>query len=255
MATESSNSSNSELSLQEKLFNAIQNKYPDAEAKKINQDNFLDIYISTISPGTGSHLFFNTVNGAIKIGFYTRDESFINRVVSSGSKSIEGGSKGLRITGNPKFDDVKVALSAAFDFLGNITTSQANSIIEGEKSLEIESIEDLATNFRNSYSDEDELAESISSYLDDFSEKGKIVVLQIEKEDLIKSTENHELLSGDLFTRVGIVGLKSWNPLSKLIGKEESEWVKNEFEEENPSSIVLLYCEDIYVYAFSNPSY
>jgi hypothetical protein len=80
-------------------------------------------------------------------------------------------------------------------------------------------------------------------------------VLQIEKEDLIKSTENHELLSGDLFTRVGIVGLKSWNPLSKLIGKEESEWVKNEFEEENPSSIVLLYCEDIYVYAFSNPSY
>ena len=255
MATESSNSSNSKLSLQEKLFNAIQNKYPDAEAKKINQDNFLDIYISTISPGTGSHLFFNTVNWSIKIGFYTRDESFINRVVSSGSKSIEGGSKGLRITGNPKFDDVKVALSAAFDFLGNITTSQANSIIECEKSLEIESIEDLATNFRNSYSDEDELAESISSYLDDFSKKGKIVVLQIEKEDLIKSTENHELLSGDLFTRVGIVGLKSWNPLSKLIGKEESEWVKNEFEEENPSSIVLLYCEDIYVYAFSNPSY
>jgi hypothetical protein len=85
--------------------------------------------------------------------------------------------------------------------------------------------------------------------------KGLLDRNEKKKEDLIKSTENHELLSGDLFTRVGIVGLKSWNPLSKLIGKEESEWVKNEFEEENPSSIVLLYCEDIYVYAFSNPSY
>ena len=206
MATESSN--NSELSLQEQLFTAIQNKYPDAEAKKINKDNFLDIYIPSISAGRGTHLFFNTVKGAIKIGYYTRDESFINKVVSIASKSIEGASNGLRITGNPKFDDVKDALSAAFDFLSDMTNdSPVSTIIEDKKSIEIESIEDVATKFRDSYSDEEELAESISSYLDDFSEKGKIVVLQIEEEDLIKSTNNHDLLSGDLFTLIGVVPL------------------------------------------------
>ena len=252
MATESPNSS--ELSLQEQLFTAIQNKYPDAEAKKINKDNFLDIYIPSISAGRGTHLFFNTVKGAIKIGYYTRDESFINKVVSNASKSIEGASNGLRITGNPKFDDLKDALSAAFDFLSNMTSdSPVSTVIEDKKSSEIESIEDVATKFRDSYLDEEELAESISSYLDDFSEKGKIVVLQIEEEDLIKSTNNHDLLSGDLFTLIGIVGINSWQQLSKLIGKEESDWVNNEFEDEDPGGIVLLYCDGKYVYSFSNP--
>ena len=252
MATESPNSS--ELSLQEQLFTAIQNKYPDAEAKKINKDNFLDIYIPSISAGRGTHLFFNTVKGAIKIGYYTRDESFINKVVSNASKSIEGASNGLRITGNPKFDDLKDALSAAFDFLSNMTNdSPVSTVIEDKKSSEIESIEDVATKFRDSYLDEEELAESISSYLDDFSEKGKIVVLQIEEEDLIKSTNNHDLLSGDLFTLIGIVGINSWQQLSKLIGKEESDWVNNEFEDEDPGGIVLLYCDGKYVYSFSNP--
>ena len=252
MATESPNSS--ELSLQEQLFTAIQNKYPDAEAKKINKDNFLDIYIPSISPGRGTHLFFNTVKGAIKIGYYTRDESFINKVVSNASKSIEGASNGLRITGNPKFDNVKNALSVAFDFLSNMTNdSPVSTIIEDKKSIEIESIEDVATKFRDSYLDEEELAESISSYLDDFSEKGKIVVLQIEEKDLIKSTNNHDLLSGDLFTLIGIVDINSWKPLSKLIGKAESDWVNNEFKDEDPGGIVLLYCDGKYVYSFSNP--
>ena len=254
MATVSSNKSSSELSLQEKLFSAIKNKFSDAEAKKINKDNFLDIYIPSISSGRGTHLFFNTVKGAIKIGYYVRDESFINKVVSNASISIEGASNGLRIIGNPKFDDVEDALSAAFEFLSHISNDRpVNTIIEGEKSNEIDSIEDLATKFRDSFSDEEELAEFISSYLDDFSEDGKIVVLQIEEADLIKSTENHDLLSGDLFTMIGTVDLKSWKSLSKLIGKVESDWVKNEFEEENPASIVLLYCEGNYVYAFSSP--
>ncbi|PHX73690.1 MAG: hypothetical protein CK547_07080 [Chitinophagaceae bacterium] len=254
MATESSNNANSGLSLQEQLFAAIQNKYPDAEAKKINKDNFLDIYIPSISPGRGTHLFFNTVKGAIKIGYYTRDEDFINKVVSTASEFIDGASNGMRITGNPKFDDLESATAAALDFLSNMTNdSPVNTIIEDKKSIEIESTEDVATKFRDSYSDEEELAESISSYLDDFSEKGKIVVLQIEEEDLIKSTNNHDLLSGDLFTLIGIVDIKSWKPLSKLIGKAESDWVNNEFKDEDPGGIVLLYCDGKYVYSFSNP--
>jgi hypothetical protein len=53
---------------------------------------------------------------------------------------------------------------------------------------------------------------------------------------------------------VGIVGKKSWQLLSKLIGKEESDWVKNEFIDEDPMSIALLYCNAKYVYAFSDPN-
>ena len=254
MATESSNNPYSELSLQEQLFTAIQNRYPDAEAKKINKDNFLDIYIPSICSGRGTHLFFNTVKGAIKIGFYTRDEIFINKVVSSASNSIEGASNGMRITGNPKFDDLESATAAALDFLSMmINDNPSNTITEENSLIEIESNEDVATKFRESYLDEEELAESISSYLDDFSEKGKIVVLQIEEEDLIKSTENHDLLSGDLFTLIGIVDMKSWKSLSKLIGEVESDWVYSEFKDEDPASIVLLYCEGNYVYSFSNP--
>ncbi|WP_395806137.1 hypothetical protein, partial [Daejeonella sp.] len=82
MASESSNNSNSGLSLQQQLFAGIKVVYPAAEAKKINKDNFLDIYIPSVSPARGTHLFFNTVKGAIKVGYYTRDEDFINKVVS-----------------------------------------------------------------------------------------------------------------------------------------------------------------------------
>ncbi len=74
----------------------------------------------------------------------------------------------------------------------------------------------------------------------------------IEK-DLMKTTENHDLLSSDLLTMIGIVGKKSWQLLSKFIGKKESKWVKNEFIDEDPISIVLLYCNSKYVYAFSDP--
>jgi hypothetical protein len=75
----------------------------------------------------------------------------------------------------------------------------------------------------------------------------------IEK-DLMKTTENHDLLSSNLLTMVGKVGKKSWQLLSKLIGKEESDWVKNEFINEDPMSIALLYCNAKYVYAFSDPN-
>jgi hypothetical protein len=252
MATESS--SNSGLSLQEQLFAGIKVVYPAAEAKKINKDNFLDIYIPSVSPARGTHLFFNTVKGAIKVGYYTRDEDFINKVVSQASESIDAASNGLRIKGNPKFDDVNDALSAAFDFLSNILNENPiNTITEENSLIKTESNDDVTKKFRESYADEEELAESLSSYLDDYSEKGKIVVLQIEEEDLINSTNNHDLLSGDLFTMIGVVDIQSWKPLSKLIGKEESDWVNNEFKDEDPSGIVLLYCDGKYVYSFSKP--
>ena len=123
-----------------------------------------------------------------------------------------------------------------------------------KKAIEVELKVDITTQFRESYTDEEELANYMGSCMEDFLEKGKIVVLEIKEKDLINITNNHDLLSSDLLTIVGIVGKKSWQLLSKLIGKEESDWVKNEFIDEDPMSIALLYCNAKYVYAFSDPN-
>ena len=144
------------------------------------------------------------------------------------------------------------------DKLG-ILMSLDNSILKKnnskeKKANEVELNEDITTQFRESYTDEEELANYMGSCMEDFLEKGKIVVLEIKEKDLINITKNHDLLSSDLLTIVGIVGKKSWQLLSKLIGKEESDWVKNEFIDEDPMSIALLYCNAKYVYAFSDPN-
>ena len=67
--------------IQDQLAEAIQGKYPDAEVKKVNKDNFLDIHIPGIHPKRGTHLFFNTSGGAIKLGFYCREEDFTQKVL------------------------------------------------------------------------------------------------------------------------------------------------------------------------------
>jgi hypothetical protein len=72
-------------SVQEQLFEAIKEYYPNAEAKKINKDNYLDIYVPEINKKRGTHLFFNTAKDGIKIGFYCRDEDFIENVLSNSS--------------------------------------------------------------------------------------------------------------------------------------------------------------------------
>lgn len=131
MASNQSTSANSGLTLQEQLFAAIKQAFPDAEAKKINKDNFLDIYLPSVSKGKGTHLFFNTVKGTIKIGYYTRDDAFIKQVSSRATQQIDAASNGLRIAGNPKFDNKEAAVEAALEFLAailqdNIVQSQSN---------------------------------------------------------------------------------------------------------------------------------
>jgi hypothetical protein len=94
----------------------------------------------------------------------------------------------------------------------------------------------------------------IMDLLYDYLEKGQIVVVEISAFDLIKT-----LSSDDFFGKfISIAGTAEkgdlmWSELSDLIGESESAWVKEEFKEENPDSIVLLYCGGKYVYAFSNP--
>jgi len=55
--------------IQDQLAEKIKAKFPDAEVKKINQDNYVDIHLPGVHPKRGTHLFFNTAGGAIKLGF------------------------------------------------------------------------------------------------------------------------------------------------------------------------------------------
>lgn len=253
MGSDTSNNSNSGLSLQEQLFAGIKVVYPAAEAKKINKDNFLDIYIPSVSPARGTHLFFNTVKGAIKIGYYTRDEDFINKVVSQASESIDAASNGLRIKDNPKFDDVESAVAAALDFLSAILNEKLEQPIntavkQVTEVSELEEInQDLIDAFLEIYGNDD-LSEFLENYLVD----GEIVVLTIEAEDFIAAVKDDTGYS-DLVNTLGSVDMDSWSDLAELIGKKEANKAKKEFKDEDPEGIVLFYCDGKYVYSFSKP--
>jgi hypothetical protein len=253
MASESSNNSNSGLSLQQQLFAGIKVVYPAAEAKKINKDNFLDIYIPSVSPARGTHLFFNTVKGAIKVGYYTRDEDFINKVVSQASESIDAASNGLRIKGNPKFDDVESAVAAALDFLSAILNKKLEQPINSavKQVTEVPEKEEINQDLIDAFLEiwgNDDLSEFLENYLVD----GEIVVLTIEPEDFIAAVKDDTGYS-DLVNTLGSVDMDSWSDLAELIGKKEANNAKKEYKDEDPSGIVLFYCEGKYVYAFSNP--
>jgi serine/threonine protein phosphatase PrpC len=107
---------NTLLSIQEQLFNAIKEQFPDAEAKKINKDSCLDIHLPGVNSKRGTHLFFNTGKNEIKIGFYCRDEEFVDSVLEN-SENIEKYAQGIRIAGNPTYPDVQEALAATIEFL------------------------------------------------------------------------------------------------------------------------------------------
>ena len=88
----------------------------------------------------------------------------------------------------------------------------------------------------------------------DYSQKGDIVVVKIDADDLINtlSTTDH---FGDFVYITGIIQLNSdtvWADLAGLIGESEVDWVKSLVQMENPDTIVLFYCGENYVYAFSN---
>lgn len=111
-----------DAALQQELFNAIKQLYPEAEAKKIGEDTHLDIFISRIYPKRGAHLFFNTAKNDIKVGFYCRDEEFVLKVLSNSSK-IESYANGIRILNNPEFSDAGTAVAAAKLFITDILSA------------------------------------------------------------------------------------------------------------------------------------
>jgi len=125
------------LSLQEQLFNAISEEYPDAVAKKMNKDNFMDVHLPSVNAKKGTHIFFNTAKEGIKFGFYCRDEAFVKSVLDK-SSNIEEYAQGVRPVGNPLFTDVDGAAEAALAFIGEML---GESNMETKDSTEKENLE------------------------------------------------------------------------------------------------------------------
>jgi hypothetical protein len=94
--------------LQQKLSAEFLATYPAAQVKKIGADNFLDIHLPFVHEKKGTHLFFNTSGDKIKVGFYCRDDEFVQRVLA-GSPELEPYSQGVRLKGHPAFTKVSNA--------------------------------------------------------------------------------------------------------------------------------------------------
>ena len=177
-------------SVQEQLFEAIKAYYPNAEAKKINKDNYVDIYVPEINKKRGTHLFFNTAKDGIKIGFYCRDEEFVENVLSK-SSNIEKYAQGIRILDNPLQNDVKEATKSALSFIEEITGEQKERI---EEDIELDldkilkdlgygeevDIEEETTSEENE--EENEVAEDLEKLLKDVGYYNNIGSLLVELE-------------------------------------------------------------------------
>lgn len=113
------------MSIQEQLKTLLIETIKDTIVKKVDKDNFLDIHLPSVHPKKGTHLFFNTAKGEIKLGFYCRDKEFIENAVKK-SDEVEEYSQGLRLAGNPSFLDVEIAIKEALRLISAITGDETN---------------------------------------------------------------------------------------------------------------------------------
>ncbi|MEY3648487.1 MAG: hypothetical protein RLZ13_1372 [Bacteroidota bacterium] len=104
-------------SIQHLLAESMLRHFPDALVKKKDVDNFLDIHVPSIHQKKGTHIFFNTSNQKIKIGFYCREEEFVEQALSNGAALVEKYSQGVRLKDNPEFADVETAIAATLKFM------------------------------------------------------------------------------------------------------------------------------------------
>lgn len=132
--------------LQDNLLERVLGIFPNAEVKKINEDNYLDIYMPDIHEKKGNHLFFNTKKNKIQVGFYCRDEVFIKEVLDR-SLIVERYAKGLRLNNNPEFEDEESAISATIRLIEEIAPVSAilKSKIDAAEEVDL-SEEDLDEN-------------------------------------------------------------------------------------------------------------
>jgi len=213
----SKNSGNTLQSLQEQLFEAISNIYPNAIAKKINKDNFLDIHIPEINPQKGTHLFFNTAKEGIKIGFYCRDEAYKNKVLSS-SENVEKYAQGIRIVDNPIFEAVSDAIISSLSFLQEIEKS-VEEISENTKRNKV----DKESSLKQSVVDENKknlLTVEVENNLE-IQEQNILLIKELQKFDP-ESMADIIVASQDGIVEIGN-GIGNWEG-NKFTFEYRTEW-------------------------------
>ena len=142
---------NKKLTLQDQLADELLKLYPNADVKKINDGNYLDIHMSVIHSRKGTHLWFNTPKaGGIKVGFFCRDEDFKEETLKNHPNLIEAYSNGLRLKGHPIYSDIETALDAAKNFIGYLKTKDTEIEVkkegeEGKPTGTIEDSQDIST--------------------------------------------------------------------------------------------------------------
>jgi hypothetical protein len=236
--------------IQEQLVAEISKNFPDAEAKKVDKDNFLDIHIPEINPKRGTHLFFNTGKNEIKIGFYCRDQEFNNDILSRSSK-IEAYAQGLRIKDNPAFGTVSEGISAALDFLSELKLENKQTKTSKPKESNLKT---LVSAFNDKLVNEG-LDDQMMDELDALTIPSSLLLYEISQENLQKAFET-EIVTNDDFDLTKFVELGDWNELIENIGTEEVTKNKEEYASETIYSngcILLLYCEGEYIYSFMSP--
>jgi len=180
---------NTLLSIQEQLFEAIKVYYPNAETKKINKDNYLDIYVPEINKKRGTHLFFNTAKDGIKIGFYCRDEEFVENVMSN-SSNIEKYAQGIRILNNPLQDDVEKAIESALNFIEVLTgEKKENNSAESDEEddeLDLDAILD-----EMGLNDKDEEKEEEKEEISNEEDQGEDVLVEEEEDNVEEEEEDN----------------------------------------------------------------
>ncbi len=232
------------LSLQEQLFNAISEEYPDAVAKKMNKDNFMDVHLPSVNPKKGTHIFFNTAKEGIKFGFYCRDEAFVKSVLDK-SSIIEEYAQGLRPVGNPLFSDVDKAAEAALAFI----VEMMGEVNEFSKRDVNPVIAEYVSAFQ-------ENPDPICDLLDNLgTEKGKMSVYKVNL-DILSNLAYANIPETDDLEFAGKVDINDWDGLAEIIGEDEAEANKNEYSNDeitSSSKIIFLYSGGDYVYSFLNP--
>ena len=106
------------LTVQGQLVDELSKLYPNADVKKVDEGNYLDIHMPDIHPKRGTHIWFNTPKaGGIKVGFFCRDKDFIDDALKRNPATIETYSNGLRLLGHPTFKKVDDAIKVADTFV------------------------------------------------------------------------------------------------------------------------------------------
>jgi len=109
-------------SLQQRLAAAVLARYPDGVVKKIDQDNYLDIFIPSVCPRAATNLTVKTLRGVIRSFFYCRSAAFVDRVLGSAT-TVERWHWGLIPIGNPAFTNPDDAIRTTLDMLADIAVA------------------------------------------------------------------------------------------------------------------------------------